>query len=263
MGKHSPIQKTILACVLATLLTGVGYYCLKPYKSKAAFESQVFSTAAKSAGFALQKAWLELSPHSSVKVNLKKGILHFSEMLGHFEFNILPNTRIRINSGSKGFDLASVNGGRIQVEVSNNGLQVQNAAGDILVIGSGNESIRLAKSAFVSVAYGRLEIAALAMPKLTSPTENQRFFTSQPNEEVLLAFKSKRYSTVQTEYVISDVTKAITYQGLIRGNSLRLSLAPGHYYISARSVRGHEYSAWTEPRAFTVWTRSTQLATSF
>ncbi len=94
----------------------------------------LYSGAFSRLGFYLGEMHVDLKPHTRVMLNTGDEKLSLDAYFGQFEIHIPPGDRLRINLDKKFLDLASVNGGRanIQVEVDRT-LRVQNMAGDLIV----------------------------------------------------------------------------------------------------------------------------------
>lgn len=227
------------------------------------FENRNFFAAVKPERVSLGDSFLELSPYSSVVVHRSGHLLTFKSLMGKLETNIPAGKWVRFQAGGRYLDITSMDGGRIKVDSYMGTFQLRNVSGDLLMRqGSGNVT-RVTKSNFIQVSNGQVEITRLRMPLILSPRTQERIFSLQAEAEVALLFKTAQYSLAQVEYVIFSAGRTIAARGTTDGSAVKLTLKPGNYQIFARSKLSNEYSAWTMPRNFSVWSKPNEVAKAF
>lgn len=94
----------------------------------------LYAGATSRLGFFLGDIHLDLKPHTRVTLRATEENFMLETAFGQFEMHLPPGERMRITAGKKYLDLASVNGGRVNVQVEGDqSLRVQNIAGDLVV----------------------------------------------------------------------------------------------------------------------------------
>lgn len=233
-------------------------------RKKLNFENRNISTSEKSGRFAFADSFVELNPFSSVTVDQLEHLLTFKSLMGKLEVNIPAGHWVRFQTGGKYIDITSMDGGRIKAESFMDEFQLRNVSGDLLMKQGSGKLTRVMKSSFVQISNGQVEISRLRMPEVLSPRVRERLFSLQAETEVALLFKTAQFALAKTEYVIFDAVRAVIVRGVIDGSIVKVNLRPGTYKITSRSRLGNEYSAWTVPREFSVWSKtSSEIATAF
>jgi hypothetical protein len=228
------------------------------------FKNQIYTSGARALSVNMGDSFLQLSPSTSVFAEMQNGRVSMSSLMGKLEINIPANRSVRINAENKMLELFAMDGARIEAEGFLGGLQVRNVAGDVILKTSSGRMIPLRKLTFAALTNGRLQVSRLHIPEIISPRLKERLFKTDVAGDVAMYFKAPLFTDARTEYVIYGWANAIVARGEFEGRTLNLNLPVGEYKITARTRRANEYSGWTVPRAFSVWSPATEaIATAF
>lgn len=253
--------------ILLLLFVSLGALSLGVAKAgkKLNIENQIYTSGARALNVNMGESFLQLQPSTSVFAQMQNGRVSMSSLMGKLEINIPANRSVRINVQRETLEFFAMNGARIEAEGFLGGLQVRNVAGNILLKTSSGRAIPMRKLTFAAFTNGRLEISRLRLPEIISPRLKERLFKSAASAEVGMYFKPALFTGALTEYVIYGWANAIVARGEFEGRVLSLNLPAGEYKIAARTRRANEYSGWSVPRAFTVWSKPAPgpIATAF
>jgi hypothetical protein len=229
------------------------------------FKNQIYTSGARALNVNMGDSFLQLSPSTSVFVEMRNGRVSMSSFMGKLEMNIPANHSVHMNVEGKNLEFFAMDGARIEAEGFLGGLQIRNVAGDIILKAPSGRLIPMRKLTFASLTNGRLEISLLPIPEIISPRLKERLFKANVTGEVAMYFKAPLFTDARTEYVIYGWANAIVARGEFEGRILNLNLPAGEYKITARTRRTNEYSGWTVPRAFSVWSKPADeaIATAF
>jgi hypothetical protein len=228
-------------------------------------ENRLYSSGERALNVNMGDSFLQLSPSTSVFAKMQNGRVSLSSLMGKLEINIPANRSVRFPVESKDLEFFAMEGARIEAEGFSGGLQVRNVAGDVVLKTHSGRMIPMRKLTFASLTNGRLEISRLRLPEILSPRLKERLFKAGAGGDVMMYFKTPLFSDARTEYVIYGWANAVVARGEFDGRILNLNLPVGEYKIAARTRRANEYSGWTVPRAFSVWSKPAPgaIATAF
>jgi hypothetical protein len=220
------------------------------------FKNQIYTSGARALSVNMGDSFLQLSPSTSVFAEMQNGRVSMSSLMGKLEINIPANRSVRINAENKMLELFAMDGARIEAEGF--------LGGDVILKTSSGRMIPLRKLTFAALTNGRLQVSRLHIPEIISPRLKERLFKTDVAGDVAMYFKAPLFTDARTEYVIYGWANAIVARGEFEGRTLNLNLPVGEYKITARTRRANEYSGWTVPRAFSVWSPATEaIATAF
>lgn len=253
--------------ILVLLFVSLGALSLDVPKAgkKLNFENQIYTSGARGLSVSLGESFLQLRPSTTVFAQMQNGRVSMSSLMGKLEINIPANRSVRINVQRETLEFFAMDGARIEAEGFLGGLQVRNVAGDLILKTSSGRAIPMRKLTFAAFTNGKLEVSRLSLPEIVSPRLKGRLFKDSLESEVGMYFKPALFTDALTEYVIYGWAGAIVARGEFEGRVLKLNLPAGEYKIAARTRRANEYSGWSVPRSFSVWSKPAPgpVATAF
>lgn len=94
----------------------------------------LYAGASSRLSFYVGTVHVDLKPHTKLLLTTGDERFVLETSYGQFEMHLPPGERMRVSAGRKFLDLASVNGGRVSVQIEDaEFLRVQNMAGDLVV----------------------------------------------------------------------------------------------------------------------------------